>query len=152
MKAAWFPAACLAACAHATSLPPPPIDPGTAAAGGRQPTLLQSEGRVEDVDSFEHRLNLTTSQGTLELRVTDNSELVEDSGLGWLPFSRLHQGDEVRVSYRVKPDGRRELTRLQLLPERGPPPEAEDVPPPRDDDRPINTPVGGLSPFPVGGR
>ncbi len=131
--------ACLAACAHAT-------------VSASRPAAGDAEGRVDSVDAFERRIEVSTPAGSLSLRATKNSEIVEDTGLGWLPLSALRPGEEVRVSWRVDSDGRRILVRMQLLPQRGPPPETEEMPPPRDDDLPVDVPAGGLSPWPIGGK
>ncbi len=131
----------LAGCAHA-ALPPTPPAQGT----------FDAVGHVSMVDPFERRLTVSTPRGDMELRATDDSELVGDTGEGWMPMSDIRPGDDVRVSWRFRADGVRELTRLQVLPEKGDPPETEPVPPPRDEDAPILAPAGGPAPLPVGGR
>ncbi|MHB8421053.1 MAG: hypothetical protein ACYDCL_23525 [Myxococcales bacterium] len=128
-----------AGCAHA-----PPPRAVTAA-------MADAVGQIGEVDPFEHRLTVTTATGTFELRATQDSEVVGDTGVGWLPLSELHPGDEVRVAWRLRTNGARELTRLRVLPPKGEPLETERTPDPRDDDEGLLRPAGGLSPLPIGG-
>ncbi|HUB05795.1 MAG TPA: hypothetical protein VMB50_02280 [Myxococcales bacterium] len=132
----------LAACAHAPLPAPPPAAEAPAA----------TAGQISSVDPYERLVKVNTPKGDLELRATDDSELISDTGVGWMPMSDLRPGDDVRVAWRFRPDGTRELTSLRVLPRKGELPETEPLPPPRDDDTPILPPAGGLSPLPIGGR